>query len=239
MYKRKRILAIIPGRGGSKGLPGKNIKPLCGRPLISWTARQALMSKLPDKVIVDTDSPEIAAVAKKCGVQVPYLRPSRLAGDNARIVDVVLHAFDFFEKNGEMYDYLLLLEPTSPLRKKGDIDRAIRTLVNAGDAADSLISVGEIALEHPAYAKKLTSGGGVEPYCRNILASGNRQGLLKAYFPYGVVYLSKVSVIRKTGQIYAGRVIPMIIERWQNYEINDVWDLRCVEAVMRERGGFK
>lgn len=239
MYKGERILAMIPARGGSKGLPGKNIKPLCGKPLIAWTARQALKSKLLDRVIVDTDSPEIAAVAKKYGAQSPYLRPARLAGDKARIVDVVLHAFEFFEKNGETFNYFLLLEPTSPLRKEGDIDRAIKKLVDAGSRADSLVSVGEIALEHPAYAKKMAPGGLIEPYCKNVAAAGNRQGLAKAYFPYGVVYLSKVAAIKKTGQVYGGRVIPMEIERWQNYEINDIWDLRCVEAVMREQGNFK
>lgn len=234
MYKGKKILAMIPARGGSKGLPGKNVRPLLGKPLIGWTVGQALASRCLDRVIADTDSPAIAAAAKKHGAEVPYLRPARLAGDKARIVDVVLHALDFFEARGEKYDYFLLLEPTSPLRKAGDIDRAIKTLVDAGNKADSLVSVGAIALEHPAYAKKINARGRVEPYCPGLLAAGNRQGLAKAYFPYGVVYLSSVKFIRSSGQVYGGRLLPMEVERWQNYEINDIYDFRCVEAVMKE-----
>lgn len=237
MYKSKRILAMIPARGGSKGLPGKNIKPLLGRPLIGWTVAQARSSRLLDRIIADTDSPAIAAAAKRCGAEVPYLRPPGLAGDNARIIDVVLHSLDYFEKRGEKFDYFLLLEPTSPLRKPGDIDRAIKILVNAGGKGDSLVSVGRIALEHPAYAKKLAARGRVEPYCRGLLSAGNRQGLAPAYFPYGVVYLSSVKFIRRSGQVYGGRLLPMELERWQNYEINDIFDFRCVEAVMKEMKG--
>lgn len=234
MYKGKKILAMIPARGGSKGLPGKNVRPLLGKPLIGWTVGQALESRNLDRVIADTDSPAIAAAAKKYGAEVPYLRPARLAGDKARIVDVVLHALDFFEARGEKYDYFLLLEPTSPLRKAGDIDRAIKTLVDAGNKADSLVSVGPIALEHPAYAKKINARGRVEPYCKGLLAAGNRQGLAKAYFPYGVVYLSSVKFIRRSGQVYGGRLLPLEVQRWQNYEINDIYDFRCVEAVLKE-----
>lgn len=234
MYKGKRILAMIPARGGSKGLPGKSLKPLLGKPLIGWTVGQALASRYLDRVIADTDSPAIAAAAGKYGAEVPYLRPARLAGDKARIIDVVLNSLDFLEKSGERYDYFLLLEPTSPLRKAGDIDRAIKTLVDAGAKADSLVSVGPIALEHPAYAKKINGRGLLEPYCPGLLSSGNRQGLAKAYFPYGVVYLSSVKFIRRSGQVYGGRLLPMEVERWQNYEINDIYDFRCVEAVLKE-----
>lgn len=234
MYKGKKILAMIPARGGSKGLPGKNIKPLLGKPLIGWTVRQALASKYLDKVIADTDSAAIAAAAKKYGAQVPYLRPARLAGDKARIVDVVLHALDYFAARGERFDYFLLLEPTSPLRKPGDIDKAVKTLVDAGAAADSLVSVGRIALEHPAYAKKIDRRGRVLPYCEGLLSAGNRQALANAYFPYGVVYLSSVKFIRRSGQVYGGRLLPMEIERWQNYEINDIYDFKCVEAILKE-----
>ncbi len=234
MYKGKKILAMIPARGGSKGLPGKNLRPLLGKPLIAWTVAQALASRYADRVIADTDSPAIAAAARKAGAGVPYLRPARLAGDKARIIDVVLHSLDYFEALGESYDYFLLLEPTSPLRRPGDIDRAIKTLIDAGAKADSLVSVGRIALEHPAYAKKINARGRVEPYCPGLVSSGNRQGLSRAYFPYGVVYLSSVKFIRRSGMVYGGRLLPMEIERWQNYEINDIFDFKCVEAVMKE-----
>ena len=122
MYNNKKILAIIPARGGSKGLPGKNIKPLCGKPLIGWSIEQAQASEYIDEIFVSTDSSEIAAVAESFGVKVPFLRPSELATDTSPSSAFVLHTINYYRSKGHEFDYILLLEPTSPLRKKGDID---------------------------------------------------------------------------------------------------------------------
>ncbi|CEO88250.1 acylneuraminate cytidylyltransferase family protein [Syntrophaceticus schinkii] len=126
MYKGKKILGLIPARGGSKGLPGKNIKPLCGKPLIAWAIEQGLASKYLDKVIVSTDDEEIAKVSRSFGAEVPFMRPGELATDAAKTIDVVVHALEFLKQRGGLeFDYLALLEPTSPLRKNGDIDKSI------------------------------------------------------------------------------------------------------------------
>jgi len=122
MYKGKKILALIPARGGSKGLPGKNIKPLLGKPLIAWTIEQAKASKYVDRVVVSTDDDEIAEVAIRYGAEVPFLRPKELARDDSPTIDAILHALDFFSDKGERFDLLALLEPTSPLRDSEDID---------------------------------------------------------------------------------------------------------------------
>lgn len=236
MYKDKKILGLIPARGGSKGLSGKNIKSLLGTPLIAWTVKQALKSNYLDRVIVSTDSNEIARVAKRYGAEIPFMRPRQLATDKSKIIDTVLHALDYFEKVGITFDYLALLETTSPLRKDNDIDNAIKKLIDCGEDAESLVSVGKIALEHPQYAKIITGHKRLKPYIHNAKhAVALRQKISAAYFPYGVIYLSKVSAIRRYNAVYAGEILPYIIERWQNYEINDIWDFLCIEAILKKR----
>jgi len=233
MYKGRRILGLIPARGGSKGLPGKNIRPLLGKPLIAWTIEQARRSSLLDEVVVSTDSRAIARVSKASGASVPFLRPKHLATDMCPIIETMLHLLDSREIAPMGFEYVALLEPTSPLRKPGDIDSAIRTLIGKGAKADSLVSVGEIALEHPAYAKKIDADRLLHPYCGGLLGTSLRQSLPPAYFPYGVIYLSSVRALRKYRVAYGGRIVPFPIERWQNYEINDICDFRCVESILQ------
>jgi CMP-N-acetylneuraminic acid synthetase len=120
------------------------------------------------------------------------------------------------------------------LRNKNDIDCAIKTLVRKKTFADSLVSIGKICLEHPAYAKKINRRGLLKSYCNNNVAH-SRQLLKSAYFPYGVIYLSKVNAIKKHNSVYAGRILPFYIERWQNYEINDIYDFITVEKIMQYR----
>lgn len=237
MKDGKTILAIIPARGGSKGLPEKNIRLMCGKPLIGWTIEQARRSNFVDEIFVTTDDKVIAETSESFGGHALPLRPAELASDSSKVIDTMLHVLKMFETKGKVFDYLLLLEPTSPLRKMDDIDNAIRKLVDNESTADSLISVGEIALEHPIYAKRVDQEGYVQNYQDVQDSSMQRQSLPKAYFPYGVVYLSKVEAIRKYNAAYAGRIIPLLIERWQNYEINDIYDFACVEAILKLKIG--
>ncbi|MDD5006802.1 MAG: acylneuraminate cytidylyltransferase family protein [Syntrophorhabdaceae bacterium] len=235
MYKDRRILAVITARGGSKGLPRKNIKPLLGKPLIAWTIEKALASNYLDRIIVSTDDKEIAEIAKNSGAEVPFLRPNELAGDHANSVDVAIHAINFMKDRGEQFDYIALLEPTSPLRKDGDIDRAIETLVDAGDSADSLVSLGKITLEHPWVAKKIEKHGYMVSFVENAENVVRRQELKDAFFPYGVIYLSSIHSLFHERTFYPKRTIPLFIERWQCYEIDDIYDFIAVEAILGER----
>ena len=155
MLKNKKILAIIPARGGSKGLPGKNIKKLAGKPLIAWTIDQAKKSKYIDKLIVSTDSKEIAEISKKYGAEIPFLRSKKLAQDNSSIYDVIFDAINWFKKNNIDFDLIILLEPTSPLRENNDIDNAVELFINNWDKANSLVSVSEIHLENPFITLKI------------------------------------------------------------------------------------
>ena len=124
MYKDRTILGIIPARGGSKGLPRKNILEMSGKPLVAWTIERAISSKYLDMVIVNTDDNEIANISVKYGAEVPFLRPEKLAGDKTPMIDVIIHTIDFLEEENKAFDYVALLEPTSPLRKIDEIGRA-------------------------------------------------------------------------------------------------------------------
>jgi CMP-N,N'-diacetyllegionaminic acid synthase len=134
-YKNKTILAIIPARGGSKGIPGKNIKPLAGKPLIAWTIEATKGSRYIDRTIISTDDEDIARVSSEYGAEVPFMRPKEISGDLATDIEFILHALDFFEKSeGFLPDIVLRLPPTSPLRTSMHIDMGIETLVDTVDA---------------------------------------------------------------------------------------------------------
>ena len=129
MYKNKKILAIIPARGGSKGLPNKNIKLMNNIPLIGWTIKAAKNTNYFDDIFVSTDSKKISVIAENFGISVPNLRPAYLAKDSTSSVDVVLHVLNELGSKGKNYDYVALLEPTSPLRRKNDLTFAIKKLL--------------------------------------------------------------------------------------------------------------
>lgn len=235
MYKGKTILAVIPARGGSKGLIGKNIKLLCGKPLINWTIEAALSCEYIDTVLVSTDDEKIAKVSRKAGAETPFLRPEKLARDGSKVIDTILHALDFYRVKGQSFDYVVLLEPTSPLRKNGDLAKAVKKLIEQGPRADSIVSIGEIPLEHPVYAKKISADGLVVSYSPTKLSTALRQDVPVAYFPYGVIYAARVCKLPQLGAPYGGKMLPWFIERWQCYEINDGYDFACVEAVLKLR----
>jgi CMP-N,N'-diacetyllegionaminic acid synthase len=231
MYKDKKILGLIPARGGSKGLPRKNIRPLHGKPLIAWTIGQAKASGIFDKIIVSTDDEEIAAIAKEYGAQVPFMRPAELAGDTVPAIAVVENAIKYFEGEGKAFDYLALLEPTSPMRKKRDIDDAIRLLIDSEGFADSLVSIGKVLMEHPAIMKRILDGY-LSPYEESDVKIIRRQDAEDIFTPYGVIYISKVRSLLEHKTFYQSKTIPFYIERWQKYEVDDIYDLMCIEAIM-------
>ncbi len=233
MKDNKKILAIIPARGGSKGLPKKNILELCGKPLIAWTIENALVSRYIDQIVVSTENQEIAEISKQYGAQVVE-RPQELARDDSPTIDAIIQVINWFEKRREYFDIIILLEPTSPLRKEKDIDNAIELFSENIDKADSLISVGEVHLENPHITKKIENG-----YLRPLIEIGKnvhqRQQLPKVFFPYGVIYLALTSALTEYKTFYQERTIPYFIERWQNYEIDDIYDFICIESILRKR----
>jgi CMP-N,N'-diacetyllegionaminic acid synthase len=230
MYNDKRILAIIPARGGSKGLPGKNIKLWNRKPLMAWTILQAQNCELIDEILVSTEDSEIAEIVANYGSPPPFLRPSELAQDESPISDAILNALERYETLGKTFDFVALLEPTSPLRAEEDLSGAIIKLCDNSDA-DSLVSVGEVHMEHPMIIKKIDKDGLVVPYIENTTAIYQRQQADKAYFPYGVVYICKTEVYKELKTFYTPKTIPFMIERWQNYEVDDQIDFNLTEYI--------
>lgn len=234
MYKGKRIIATILARGGSKGLPDKNIKALFGKPLLGHTIEQAKLSKYLDKIVVSTDYKQIAEVANKFGIETPFLRPKKFARDSSPSADAVLHAIGWFKEKGEEFDVLVLLEPTSPLRKKTDIDNAVKLFIDNYNKADTLLCLGEIHsdTEHPIGAKKVERGY-IKSYVKDSIDFYQRQQLPKAYGIYGGIYIAKIDVYQKSKTFLTNKTIPYYVERWQEFEIDDFIDWICVEAVMK------
>jgi CMP-N,N'-diacetyllegionaminic acid synthase len=236
MIEGRSTLALIPARGGSKGLPGKNLIPLRGTPLIGWTVGQALAATCVDDVVVTTDSDEIAAASLAAGARVPFMRPAELASDTSPSIDAVEHALDWLEANeSRTFDYLALLEPTSPLRAPRDIDRAIGILRANEDRCDGVVSVGEVHMEHPSIVKRVGHDGYLAPWAEERTIATRRQDLAPALFPYGVIYLVKTAKLRETRSFYQERTLPLYLERWQGYEVDDAYDLACVDAVLALR----
>lgn len=221
-------MALIAARGGSKGLPNKNILNLGGRPLIAHSIISAKKSKLVSKIVVASDSLKILALGKKYGAET-ILLPKKLTGDKSPVLGSVFYTLDTLKKAGENFDAVALLEPTSPLRKDKDIDSAIKILLANWHRTDAVVSLGEVHLESPYIMKKIV-GGYIKPLYieKNVL----RQMLPKTYFPYGVIYLCKTEVLKKQKTFYPKRIMPYLIARSQNYEIDDAIDFACVGAII-------
>ncbi len=189
MIEDKKILAIIPARGGSKGIPRKNVKPLCGKPMINYTIEAAKECRYIDKVIVSTDDEEIADISMRAGAIVPFNRPEELATDDAKTIDVVLHAIEFYEQKAEHYDIIMVLQPTSPLRTSEDIKRAVEYFIRKG--GKSLVSVSEVT-EHPILMRQF----GEKNKLVNLLDESStvkRQDMKRYYRVNGAIYINSVN----------------------------------------------
>ena len=238
MINGQRVLALIPARGGSKGLPGKNIRNLGGKPLVAWSIEQALRARHVDAVLVSTDSEEIAEVARCYGAAVPFLRPAELATDEAPTFPVVAHALEHYRTHERIaFAYTVLMEATSPLREEGDIDRMLERLDAHAATFDSIVSLGEVS-EHPSILKRLV-GEGIAPYVPELKQATRRQDSEPAYFPYCVAYIAKTAALLEERTFYTRRCMSYIIKRYQHYEIDDVHDFLCVERVMQHEWGTR
>lgn len=231
MYNGKRILAIIPARGGSKGLPGKNIKELCGKPLIGWTIEHAKQSKYVDDIYISTDSSEIAAIAENYNMKVPELRPSEYANDASPSSDFIIYTIEKLKSEGKEFDYFILLEPTSPLRDVEDVDTSIEILINAPDA-DSIVGICKAEDIHPAFMVKIKPNGLLEPY-EAKMKTLRRQELPDVYYFEGTIYVSKVNKFIEKKAFYHEKTLPYIVPKWKSFEVDDVIDFTIIEAIMR------
>lgn len=171
-------------------------------------------------------------VCERYGIAVPELRPDELSQDTSSSMDVLAYTIDLLERKDEKFDYVILLEPTSPLRKEDDIDKMIRLAVENPDA-DGVISLGRVHMEHPSITKKVGTDGYIVQYMEDVKYFYQRQLEDEAYFPYGVGYLMRVDRFKDTHSIYMKKMLPYFIERWQNYEVDDIYDFKCIEAIIK------
>ncbi|MDX2481474.1 MAG: acylneuraminate cytidylyltransferase family protein [Desulfuromusa sp.] len=229
MFDGKKILALIPARGGSKGLPGKNTRELCGKPLITWSIDAAKASSYVDRTIVSTDCPMIASIAKSAGADVPFMRPAELATDSASNMDTCLHAMEWLEKNVNCYNLLLVLQPTSPLRTTADIDAAIEKLGET--KASSVVSVCETD-HHPWWSNQLPQDGNMKDFLRPEILNKNRQDLPKFYRLNGAIYLAQVTELKKNRSFYGPKTFAYLMPTERSVDIDLIQDFLLAEAYL-------
>jgi N-acylneuraminate cytidylyltransferase/CMP-N,N'-diacetyllegionaminic acid synthase len=222
------MIAIVPARGGSKGLPGKNIKELLGKPMIAYTIEEALKSKYITEVIISTDCIEIEEVAKKYGAKSPFLRPEHLATDSAKAIDNYIYTVDRLNNEfGYNIKDFAVLQPTSPLRTVEDIDGAIELFKDR--KADSVVSYTEE--HHPIeWHKYITKDGKFENIFEEKLL--NRQEIKKSYFPNGAVFVFDYEMI-KQGKYYSDNSYAYIMPRSRSVDVDTIEDFKYIEFLMR------
>lgn len=220
------ILVVIPARGGSKGLPGKNIKELCGKPLIGYSIDVARTITSDDHICVSTDDNQIKSVVENYGLKVPFLRPEALATDSSTTNDVLLHAIEYYEKQGKQYDKILLLQPTSPLRTEMELKEALALYRHD---IDMVVSV--MKSHAPAVLCKENEDGFLE-LVHNKNAVG-RQSLQTFYEYNGAIYVINVKSLKEKGLASFTRKVKYIMPKESSIDIDDIYDFMLAEQIIQ------
>jgi CMP-N,N'-diacetyllegionaminic acid synthase len=223
-------LAVIPARGGSKGVPGKNLRPIGGKPLVAWSILAACESEMTTKVVVSTDDEEIAAVARDFGAEVPFMRPADLATDSAPTEPVIAHALDWYGAKGESFDLVTLLQPTSPFRRPGIVDAAIDQLLASN--ADSLLGV---CANHHFFWRENEGAEALYDF-RN---RPRRQDILphdRWYRETGSIYVSRVEAFRASKNRLSGKITMFQMAEEEGWEIDSEADFAVMEGLFSWRG---
>lgn len=229
MYGKKTIIGIIPARGGSKGIPNKNIKILGGKPLIAWTIKEAKKSKYLDRLILSSDSEQIIDVANKFECETPFIRPIELAQDNTSGVAPVFHALEMLS---EKYDYVVLLQPTSPLRKREDIDRCIEKCIDLNWPA--CVTVTE-AKKSPYWMYQVDdSDDRIIPVMKMEKRIGRRQELPKVYLVNGAVYVAHVEWLLNRKDFITDETHCLIMPAERSVDIDTDIDLKFADFLLQK-----
>jgi CMP-N,N'-diacetyllegionaminic acid synthase len=225
-----RVLAVIPARGGSKGLPDKNIRPLAGKPLIAWTIAAAQAAGCLDRVVVSTDNEAIAAVARKFGAETPFLRPPEWARDETPTTDAVGHAVRWLDEHqGYRPDAVMILQPTCPLRTADDIRQALGIYVR--QQARSVVAVCE-AKQHPLWMKQVAADGRLTAYLPDWEHATQRQLLPKVYALNGALYLVQRDVLLEQNTVYPPDTFAYVMPKERSVDIDTPWDLHVAELLL-------
>ena len=227
MFNGRKILGIIPARGGSKGIPHKNIVDLCGKPLISYTIEAGLKSNYIDYLMVSTDDNEIASLSKELGAQIPFLRPKEFASDKAKTLDAVLHATNNLYDMGMVFDDLVLLQPTQPLRTAEDIDRAIEKYFENG--CKDLASVSEVD-DNPILIRFIKNDELIP--ILNMSSTCRRQDMPKYYRVNGCIYINNIRNLNENTS-FNDNIIPYIMKKEHSIDIDDYFDLEVAGLYLK------
>lgn len=229
MYKEKSVIAIIPARSGSKGLPNKNIKELAGKPLLAYSIEAAQKSGVFDEIFVSTDSQHYADIAVKWGASVPFLRDAELASDTASSWDVVLSSLQQYRNMGKEFDAAALLQPTSPLRSAEDILAGIKQMER--QRANVVVAVCEV--EHsPLWANTLPEDGSMTSFIRPKANNQPRQALDQYYRVNGALYIVNVDYLQTASSIYDSNCYAYIMPKERSVDIDDLLDFEWAEFLM-------
>jgi len=228
--KELSTVAIIPARAGSKGIPGKNLVPVCGQPLLYWSVRQALAAKEIDSVWVSSDGEEILEAAKRAGART-VRRPAALASDTATSESAWLHALDEIEGQGERVSRIVGMQPTSPVRESSDLDQALRQFER--ERLDSLLSVSEI---QDFFVWEAADGGEFRPVNYDYRNRRRRQAIRPQYRENGSFYIFRPALLRREQNRLGGRIGAFVMAAHKIFQIDSPEDIRLCEAVMRGYG---
>jgi CMP-N-acetylneuraminic acid synthetase len=229
---RPSVVALITARGGSKSVPRKNVLPLAGKPMIAWSILAGLGAGRVSRVIVSTDDDEIAQVAREWGAEVPFRRPAELAGDQTPHIDVLIHAVQWLDQAGQKPDYMLLLQPTSPLRTSADIDAAIELAVQK--AADAVLGVVEMH-PHPLIAMRVREDGTLCRFIEAEIPYLQRQALPPAFALNGAIYVNRCDSLVNDRTFWPTRTFPFVMPAERSLDLDSPWEFRFAEFILRER----
>lgn len=229
------ILGLIPARGGSKGIPKKNLYPILNEPLIRYTIDPALQSDYLSNVIVSTDSDEIAQVSRDLGAEAPFIRPKDFANDHSSALDVVVHAIDFYRKQGIEFELIVYLQPTSPLRTTKVIDECIKMMADSD--ADSLVSVMDVPHQYSVDSQMYDVDGYLEPLGENGIGRLRRQEKVNYVARNGpAVLITRPNTIERFQSLYGTKTLSYKMEKLASLDIDDLDDVWFVEqALIRQK----
>jgi pseudaminic acid cytidylyltransferase len=226
------MIGVIPARGGSKGVPGKNIRDLSGKPLIAYTIEAAIESKIFERIIVSTDSKEIAEIAVAYGAEVPFLRPAEISGDLISSDDVVLHALSYYQKQGMDYDEVCKLQPTSPLRNAKHLREAYRLFQEK--KADFLVSVCEC--EHsPLWSGTIADDLRLDNFISEEAKRACRQDLPTYYRLNGAIYMGKTKPYFENKSFLGNNSVAYIMTQEDSVDIDSELDFNVAESIFKMR----
>ena len=237
MYQGKSILCLILARGGSKGIKDKNMIKVLGKPLIEYSFEQIKKSKFIDHTIISTDSDKLIKISKKNKIDAPFVRPKYISRDNSKSEDAILHALRFLEKRGQQFDYVILIEPTSPLRTHLDIDGIIK--FNIDKKFTTSVSLSDVSTCHPNFMFNIKSNKIYKKFKSEEFKHLPRQKISKLYFMEGSLYIADTKYFKNKKSFTCSNTGGYLMQKWKSLEIDEPIDVVIFESLLKNIKSFR